>query len=131
MIVKDAEQQGRVIGLHLSADDEDATPRTAPPSRSRPLPEVWGDLPERIEAISGNQIYIPQAGMPASLAMTAGKGKVPVGYGMQRKTAKVCCPRSTFDIGTTVSPPIWIALLRARRCSWCAIVEAPLGTRPR
>ena len=67
-IVKDAEQQGCVIGLHLPVDDEDATPWTAPPSRSRPLSEVGGNLPERIEAISGNQIYIPRAGMPASLA---------------------------------------------------------------
>ncbi len=66
-IVQEAERQGRVIGLRLPVDDEDETPWTAPPSRSRPLPEISGSLPARIEAISGDQIYIPRAGLPPGL----------------------------------------------------------------
>ena len=66
-IVQEAERQGRVIGLRLPVDDEDETPWTAPPSRSRSLPEISGSLPERIEAISGDQIYIPRAGLPPGL----------------------------------------------------------------
>ncbi len=66
-IVQEAERQGRVIGLRLPVDDEDETPWTAPPSRSQSLPEISGSLPERIEAISGDQIYIPRASLPPSL----------------------------------------------------------------
>ena len=66
-IVQEAERQGRVIGLRLPMDDEDETPWTAPPSRSRPLPEIGGSLPEGIEAVSGDQIYIPRAGLPPGL----------------------------------------------------------------
>ena len=66
-VVQEAERQGRVTGLRLPVDDEDETPWTAPPSRSRALPQIREPLPERVEAISGDQIYIPHAGLPPSL----------------------------------------------------------------
>ncbi len=66
-IVEDAERNGQVIGLRLPVDDEDESPWTAPPSRNRPLSEIRESLPERIEAVSGDQIYIPRAGLPPGL----------------------------------------------------------------
>ena len=66
-IVDEAGRQGRVVGLRLPLDEEDDEPWSAPPSRRRPLPEIAGPLPERIEAVLGDQIYIPRAGLPPGL----------------------------------------------------------------
>ncbi|MYE59270.1 MAG: DEAD/DEAH box helicase [Alphaproteobacteria bacterium] len=66
-IVDEAGRQGRVVGLRLPLDDEDDEPWSAPPSRRRPLPEIAGPLPERIEAVLGDQLYIPRAGLPPGL----------------------------------------------------------------
>ena len=66
-IVEEAGRQGRVVGLRLPLDDEDDEPWSAPPSRKRPLPEIAGSLPERIDAVLGDQIYIPRASLPPGL----------------------------------------------------------------
>ena len=82
-IVDDAGRQGRIVGLRLPQDDfaseaaagpeselgagEDEKPWTAPPSRWRPLPAIAGPLPARIDAVLGDQLYIPRAGLPPAL----------------------------------------------------------------
>ena len=66
-IAEEAGRQGRVVGLRLPLDDEDDEPWSAPPSRKRPLPEIAGPLPERIDAVLGDQIYIPRASLPPGL----------------------------------------------------------------
>ena len=67
-IADEAGRQGRVVGLRLPLDEEDDEPWSAPPSRRRPqLPEMAGLLPERIDAVLGDQIYIPRAGLPPGL----------------------------------------------------------------
>ena len=66
-VAEEAGRQGRVVGLRLPLDDEDDEPWSAPPSRKRPLPEIAGPLPERIDAVLGDQIYIPRAGLPPGL----------------------------------------------------------------
>ena len=66
-IADEAGRQGRVVGLRLPLDNEDDEPWSAPPSRKRPLPEIAGSLPERIDAVLGDQIYIPRAGLPPGL----------------------------------------------------------------
>ena len=55
------------MGLRLPLDDKDDEPRRAPPSRKRPLPEIAEPLPERIDAVLGDQIYIPRTGLPPGL----------------------------------------------------------------
>ncbi len=62
-IVDEASRQGRVVGLRLPLDDDDDEPWNAPPSRRRPLPGITGPLPERIDAVLGDQIYVPRAGL--------------------------------------------------------------------
>ena len=62
-IADEASRQGRVVGLRLPLDDDDDEPWNAPPSRHRPLPEIAGTLPERIDAVLGDQIYVPRAGL--------------------------------------------------------------------
>jgi superfamily II DNA or RNA helicase len=66
--VGEAERQGRVLGVRLPPqEDDESEPWTAPPSRrSRTMPIV-GNLPKSIELVIGNQIYIPQEGLPPGL----------------------------------------------------------------
>ena len=66
-IADEAGRQGRVVGLRLPLDDEDVEPWAAPPSRRGPLPEIAGPLPQRIDAVLGDQIYIPRVGLPPGL----------------------------------------------------------------
>ena len=58
-LVRDAESKGRIIGVRMAvADGEDDNPWTAPPSRRRKEPPIPGPLPEKLELILGDQIYI-------------------------------------------------------------------------
>ena len=66
-ITDEAGRQGRVVGLRLPMDDEDEEPWTAPPSRRLPLPRIAAPLPDRVDAILGDRIYIPRAGLPPAL----------------------------------------------------------------
>lgn len=59
-IVEDAERRGRILGVRLPPqDDEEAEPWTAPPSRRRET-SIVGELPESLDLVLGNQIYIPK-----------------------------------------------------------------------
>ncbi|MDE0242780.1 MAG: DEAD/DEAH box helicase family protein [bacterium] len=66
-IVDAASREGRIVGLRLPLDEDDEEPWTARPSRRRPLPVITGPLPERIEVVLGDQLYIPRAGLPPGL----------------------------------------------------------------
>jgi superfamily II DNA or RNA helicase/very-short-patch-repair endonuclease len=57
--VRDAESKGRIIGVRMAlADEDDENPWTAPPSRRRKEPPIPGPLPDTLELILGDQIYI-------------------------------------------------------------------------
>jgi hypothetical protein len=60
--VRDAEKKGRVVGVRLATfdDDDQEAPWTALPSRRRSDPPIIGPLPECIEVVISDQIYIPQ-----------------------------------------------------------------------
>lgn len=66
--VREAERQGRVLGVRLPPqEDNENEPWMALPSRRpRDLP-ITGELPKSIELVFGNQIYIPKDGLPPSL----------------------------------------------------------------
>ena len=66
-VADEARRRGRVTGLRLPLEEPDEEPWTAPPSRRLPLPEITGAMPERIEAVLGDQLYIPRADLPAGL----------------------------------------------------------------
>ena len=66
-IVDEAGRQGRVVGLRLPIEEEDEEPWTAPPSRRPPPAAIAGALPERIDAVLGDQLYVPREGLPPGL----------------------------------------------------------------
>ena len=58
-IVRDAERRGRVVGVRIAAvDEDDGQPWTASPSRRHKEPPIAGPLPESLELILADQIYI-------------------------------------------------------------------------
>lgn len=68
MIVSEAVSRGRVTGLYMPVDDEDANePWKAAPSRKPKPLTVEEPLPTTINIIYGNQLYIPKQDLPPKL----------------------------------------------------------------
>ncbi len=64
----EAEGRGRVVGVRLALiDEDDDTPWTAPPSRRRKDPPIAGPLPESLELVLGNEIYVAKEALPPGL----------------------------------------------------------------
>jgi superfamily II DNA or RNA helicase len=67
-IAEEATRQRRIMGLRLPVDDdEEEEPWAAAPSRRKPEPPIVGRLPEGVEAVMADQIYIPCEELPAGL----------------------------------------------------------------
>ncbi len=67
-IVQEAERRGRILDVRLPPqDDGEDEPWTAPPSRHRKEPSIVGELPQTLELVLGNQIYIAKEGLHPGL----------------------------------------------------------------
>ena len=68
-LVDAAEKRGRVVGVRLPVLDEegDEEPWSLLPSPRRADSPIPGRLPERLELILGNAIYLAKEGLPAAL----------------------------------------------------------------
>jgi superfamily II DNA or RNA helicase/very-short-patch-repair endonuclease len=67
-IVQDAERRGRVLGVRLPPpDDGEEAPWAAPPSRRSREAPIVGELPQVLELVLGNQIYIAKEGLHPAL----------------------------------------------------------------
>jgi superfamily II DNA or RNA helicase len=67
-VVGEAEKHDEFLGIRLPVTDEhDNQPWAAPPSRRHKEPPVIGPLPEQIDLVLGNQIYVPKANITPSL----------------------------------------------------------------
>ena len=66
-IVDTASRQGRVMGLRMPLEQEDREPWTAPPSGRKYEPTITGELPDQIEVVLADQLYIPRTGLPSGL----------------------------------------------------------------
>jgi superfamily II DNA or RNA helicase len=61
-VARHAEKQAEFLGIRLPVTDEDSDrPWAAPPSRKHKAPPIIGPLPEWLDLVIGNQIYIPKA----------------------------------------------------------------------
>jgi len=68
-LVAKAQQGGDLIGIRISAaDDEDQPdPWTLPPSRKRIEKPIEGPLPENVSLVRANLIYIEKRNLPPGL----------------------------------------------------------------
>ncbi len=67
-LARDAERRGRITGVRLAfEEDDDDLPWAAPPSRRRKEPPIVGALPEEVELVLGDQIYIAKEHLPPGL----------------------------------------------------------------
>ena len=58
----------RVLGVNLPlAEDDDPAPWTAPPSRRRKELPIAGDLPQSLELVLGNEVYVTRDGLAPGL----------------------------------------------------------------
>src|ERR1044071_9214492 len=58
-LAAEAERRGRITGVRLAmAGESDDSPWAAPPSRRIKDPPIQGPLPERLELILGDQVYV-------------------------------------------------------------------------
>ena len=59
-LVRHAESKGRILGVRIAVadDDDDESPWTAPPSRRYKDLPITGPLPEELELILADQIYV-------------------------------------------------------------------------
>jgi superfamily II DNA or RNA helicase len=61
-VTRYTEKRDELLGIRLPVTDEDSDhPWAAPPSRKHKEPPVIGPLPECLDLVIGNQIYIPKA----------------------------------------------------------------------
>jgi hypothetical protein len=67
-LAREAETRGRVVGVRMAlTDDDDDAPWTAPPSRRRKEPPIAGPLPESIEMVLADQLYVSKENLPPAL----------------------------------------------------------------
>ncbi len=66
-LTDEAGRRGRILGVRLPVVEEDEAPWLAPPSRKRTDEPIAGPLPETVEVVLGDQVYVGRAGLPASL----------------------------------------------------------------
>ncbi|CAA7627437.1 Putative helicase (fragment) [Candidatus Terasakiella magnetica] len=67
VLTDEASRQGRILGVRLPIDDDDEEPWLAPPSRRKPEAPVSGPLPETIDMVLGDQVYIDRTALPPAL----------------------------------------------------------------
>jgi hypothetical protein len=66
-IVTEAAAAGQIFGVRLPSADEDDEPWAAPPSRRNKEPPIEGPLPNSVEVVLGNQVYIDRSKLPELL----------------------------------------------------------------
>jgi len=66
-LVDQASAAGRIVGVRLPLDDDDDEPWLAPPSRRRAEQPIVGEIPEKVEMVLGNQVYIDRSVLPPAL----------------------------------------------------------------
>ena len=66
-IVARASAAGQILGVRLPLDDDEEEPWTNSPSRQRAEPRIVGEMPEQVEVVLSNQVYIDRSELPPAL----------------------------------------------------------------
>lgn len=68
MVLDRAKKMGELLGVRIPVTDEsDDTPWAMPPSKKRKEQPIVGPLPEKINLVFGNQLYVPKEELTPSL----------------------------------------------------------------
>jgi superfamily II DNA or RNA helicase len=69
-LVDEAESRGRVLGVRMPVEDEDADePWLMPPSRRRELQPITDPLPSRVAITLADEVYADRANLPPSMVV--------------------------------------------------------------
>ncbi len=67
-VVREAERTGNLIGIRLSAcDEEESDPWLMPPSPKKKPEVIPGPLSDRVAVTLGNLVYVPKDGLPSAM----------------------------------------------------------------
>jgi len=66
-LASEAAGAGQILGVQLPSTDEDDEPWAATPSRRKKEPPIEGPLPDSVEVVLGNQVYIDRSKLPPAL----------------------------------------------------------------
>ena len=66
-MVAEAASVGQIFGVRLPSTDEDDEPWAALPSRRNKEPPIEGTLPDSVEVVLGNQVYVDRSNLPPAL----------------------------------------------------------------
>ncbi len=55
------------MGVRLPLNDDDEEPWIAPPSRRKANQQIVGVMPDKVEVVLGNQVYVDRSALPAAL----------------------------------------------------------------
>lgn len=66
-VVARATAAGQILGVRLPLDDDDEEPWTTSPSRQRAELRIVGEMPEQVEVVLSNQVYIDRSALPPAL----------------------------------------------------------------
>jgi len=66
-LVAEATTAGQIFAVRLPSTEEDDEPWAALPSRRRKEPAIEGALPDLVEVVLGNQVYIDRSDLPPAL----------------------------------------------------------------
>ena len=66
-LVANAAERGRILRVRIPLADDDDEPWTAAPSRKRSEAKIEGPLPETVELVLGNCVYIDRTSLPPAL----------------------------------------------------------------
>ena len=67
VLVEQAAAAGKILGVRLPIDDDDEEPWATPPSKRRPEARITSPLPEKVEVVLGNQVYVDRSELPPAL----------------------------------------------------------------
>jgi len=69
LIVAEATAAGEVLGVRIPSTEEDDEPWAMPPSRRNKESPIDGEIPDSIDVVLGNQVYIDRLKLPPALVI--------------------------------------------------------------
>jgi hypothetical protein len=73
MVAREAQRQGRVLGVRFPMVEEEVAPWARPPSGRAPRTTPQEAAPASVHCVRGNRFYVDRVGLPAALVTDLGR----------------------------------------------------------